>query len=179
MVHRNYPVAQPSLSGLEEKFVADAVSSGWISSQGPYIERFEAEFAERCGVRHAVTTNNGTTALHLVLAALGVGQRDEVIVPALTYIASANPVIYCGATPVFVDVDPVTWCLDVEQLEALITSQTKAVLAVDLYGHPANYEALRKICASHGISLVADAAQSLGGSLDGSPVGGLADATTF
>ncbi|MFI5494857.1 DegT/DnrJ/EryC1/StrS family aminotransferase [Actinoplanes sp. NPDC051859] len=164
---------------MEEKYVADAVRSGWVSSTGPYIDRFEAEFAARCGTTHAVAVNNGTSALHLVLAAAGIGPGDEVIVPAFTYIATANAVTYCGATPVFVDVEPDTWCIGPDAVTAAITPRTKAVIAVDIYGHPADYTALRPVCSSHGLLLIADAAESLGGRLDGAPVGALADATTF
>lgn len=174
-----YPVAKPSLTDLEEKYVSDAVRSGWISSSGPYLERFETEFAARCGARSAVATNNGTTALHLVLAAAGVGPGDEVIVPAFTYIASANAVTYCGATPVFVDIDPDTFCLDVDQVAAAVTERTRAVMAVDIYGHPADYPSLRRICSDAGLLLIADAAESFGGRLGDVPVGALADATTF
>lgn len=174
-----FPVAKPSLTDLEEKYVSDALKSGWVSSAGPYLERFEMEFAARCGTRSAVATNNGTTALHLVLAAAGVGPGDQVIVPAFTYIASANAVTYCGATPVFVDIDPVTWCVDVGQVAGAITSQTKAVMAVDIYGHPADYPDLRKICSDASIMLIADAAESFGGRLGTTPVGALADASTF
>ncbi|WP_412744714.1 DegT/DnrJ/EryC1/StrS family aminotransferase [Krasilnikovia sp. MM14-A1004] len=174
-----YPVARPSLADLEEKYASDAIRSGWISSTGPYLERFETEFAVRAGTTAAVATNNGTTALHLVLAAAGIGPGDEVIVPALTYVATANAVTYCGARPVFVDVDPQSWCIDPEQVAAAVTPRTRAVLAVDLYGHPADYARLREICTAHGLRLVADAAESLSGSLRGKPVGALADATTF
>ncbi|MEN3610762.1 DegT/DnrJ/EryC1/StrS family aminotransferase [Plantactinospora sp. ZYX-F-223] len=174
-----YPVARPSLTELEEAYVLDALRSGWVSSQGPYLRRFEAEFAARCGTPTAVATGNGTVALHLVLAAAGIGPGDEVIVPALTYVATANAVTYCGARPVFVDVDPATWCLDVDRVDAAITARTKAVLAVDLYGHPADYPRLREVCAAHGILLVGDAAESFGARLSGTGAGALADVTTF
>ncbi|MEU5564185.1 DegT/DnrJ/EryC1/StrS family aminotransferase [Micromonospora musae] len=174
-----YPVASPSLSSLEERFVQDALASGWISSQGPYLRRFEEEFGARCGAEHTVAVSNGTVALHLVLAAAGIGPGDEVIVPALTYVASANAVTYCGARPVFVDVRPDTWCIDPEQVRSAVGPRTRAVLAVDLYGHPADYTALREICSRHGLLLVADAAESFGAYLDDQPVGSLADASTF
>ncbi|WBB81588.1 DegT/DnrJ/EryC1/StrS family aminotransferase [Micromonospora sp. WMMD882] len=179
MSTQRFPVARPSLSGLEERYVLDAVRSGWISSQGPYLQRFEAEFAERVGATTAVATSNGTVALHLVLAAAGVGPGDEVIVPALTYVATANAVRYCGARPVCVDVSADTWCVDPERVRAAVGPRTRAVLAVDLYGHPADYPALRAICDRHGLLLVADAAESFGATLHGRPTGSLADATTF
>ncbi|RLP94452.1 DegT/DnrJ/EryC1/StrS aminotransferase family protein [Micromonospora sp. CV4] len=174
-----YPVARPCLSDLEERYLLDAYRSGWISSQGPYLQRFEEQFAVKCGAAAAVATGNGTVALHLVLAAAGVGPGDEVIVPALTYIATANAVTYCGARPVFVDVSPNTWCIDVEQVAASVGPRTRAVVAVDLYGHPADYPALRALCERHGLLLVADAAESFGAFLNGRPTGDLGDATTF
>ncbi|MFF5173151.1 DegT/DnrJ/EryC1/StrS family aminotransferase [Micromonospora sp. NPDC000089] len=174
-----FPVARPSLTDRERQFLLDAFDSGWISSQGPYLRRFEEQFAALSGTDTTVATCNGTVALHLVLAAAGIGPGDEVIVPALTYVATANAVTYCGARPVLVDVDPHTWCIDPEHVRAAITSRTRAVIAVDLYGHPADYPALREICGRHGLFLVADAAESLGATLGGRPTGSLADATTF
>ncbi|TDB77799.1 DegT/DnrJ/EryC1/StrS aminotransferase family protein [Micromonospora sp. KC723] len=176
---QRYPVARPSLSDLEERYLLDAYRSGWISSQGPYLRRFEELFAARCGAATAVATGNGTVALHLVLAAAGIGAGDEVIVPALTYVATANAVTYCGARPVFVDVSPRNWCVDPARVAAAIGPRTRAVVAVDLYGHPADYDALRQLCRRHGLLLVADAAESFGALLHGRPTGGLADATTF
>lgn len=111
-------MARPDLSGREAEYVAQAVSSSWISSTGPFIDRFEREFAEWCGTRWALSAANGTVAIHLALLAHGVGPGDEVIVPSLTYIATANAVRYTGARPVFVDVDPATWCLDPAAVEA-------------------------------------------------------------
>ncbi|MGC4759570.1 DegT/DnrJ/EryC1/StrS family aminotransferase [Micromonospora trifolii] len=174
-----YPVARPSLSTLEERYVVDALRSGWISSQGPYLRDFEERFAQRCAADAALTTSNGTVALHLVLAAAGIGPGDEVIVPALTYVATANAVAYCGARAVCVDVLPGSWCVDPAGVRAAIGPRTRAVIAVDLYGHPADYTALRDLCDRHGLLLVADAAESFGATLDGRPTGSLADVTTF
>ncbi|MFF3855565.1 DegT/DnrJ/EryC1/StrS family aminotransferase [Micromonospora sp. NPDC002575] len=179
MTPERFPVARPSLSPLEERYVLDAVRSGWISSQGPYLRRFEAEFADRVGAATALATSNGTVALHLVLAAAGIGPGDEVIVPALTYVATANAVTYCGARPVCVDVSPRTWCVDPDRVRAAVGPRTRAVIAVDLYGHPADYPALRTVCDRYGLLLVADAAESFGATLHGRPTGSLADATTF
>lgn len=174
-----YPVARPSLSDLEERYVLDALRSGWVSSQGPYLNDFEDRFARRCAAGTAVATTNGTVALHLVLAAAGIGPGDEVIVPALTYVATANAVAYCGARAVCVDVLPQSWCVDPAAVQAAIGPRTRAVIAVDLYGHPADYPALRALCHRHGLLLVADAAESFGATVDGHPTGSLADATTF
>ncbi|MFI7078712.1 DegT/DnrJ/EryC1/StrS family aminotransferase [Micromonospora sp. NPDC049903] len=174
-----FPVARPSITDLEERYVVDAIRSGWISSHGPYLREFEERFARRCAADAAVSTGNGTVALHLVLAAAGIGPGDEVIVPALTYVATANAVAYCGARAVCVDVLPQSWCVDPAAVRAAIGPRTRAVIAVDLYGHPADYPALRDLCHRHGLLLVADAAESFGATLDGHPTGSLADVTTF
>src|SRR4051812_33508429 len=118
---KRIPVASTSLSGNEEAYVVDAIRSSWISSTGPYVDRFEREWAIRCGTRAAITVANGTVALHLAVLALDAGPGDEVIVPSLTYIATANAVHYTGATPVFADIDPGTWCLDPAAVERAIT----------------------------------------------------------
>src|SRR6266487_4534345 len=131
------PVAAPDLSGNEERYVVEAIRSTWISSTGEFVDRFEREFAAVCGSDAAVGVCNGTVALHLALLALDVRPGDEVLVPSLTYIATANAVRYVGADPVFVDVDPETWCIDPKRLEEAITPRTRGVIAVHLYGHPA------------------------------------------
>jgi perosamine synthetase len=173
------PVAAPDLSGNEEKYVVDAVRSSWISSGGRYLTRFEDEFAELCDTRHAIAVSNGTVALHLALLALDLGPGDEVIVPSLTYIASVNAVKYVGATPVFVDVDPVTWCLDVDAVADAMTNRTKAVVAVHLYGQPADMDSLQALCAPRAVRIVEDAAEAPMASYHGRPTGGLADIGTF
>lgn len=174
MIH----AASPDLSGNEKAYVADCLDSTWISSAGKYIEEFEQRFAELCGAKHAVATNNGTTALHLALAALGIGPGDEVIVPVLTYIASANAVRYCGAEPVFVDVDD-SMNLDPALLEAAITPRTRAIMPVDLYGNPADLPAVRAVAEKHGLLVVQDAAEAHGAEVGGRRVGSMADATSF
>src|SRR5215470_2865226 len=148
------PVARPDLGGNEEKYVVDALRTSWISSTGPYVTRFENEFAQLCGVRSAIAVSNGTVALHLALLALNVRPGDEVIVPSLTYIATANAVRYVGAEPTFVDVDPNTWCLDPARLEDAITRRTKGMIPVDLYGHPADMDVLNRLAAVHGLWVV-------------------------
>src|SRR5262249_54865181 len=130
-------VSEPSLRGNELRYVTECLRSSWISSTGKYIRQFEAMLAEFCGVRHAIVTSNGTTDLHLALLALGIEPQDEVIVPTLTYVASANAVRYCGATPVFVDCDPHTMTIDPRAVAEKITPRTKAIMPVHLYGHPA------------------------------------------
>ncbi len=173
------PVARPRLDGNEEKYVLDCVQTSWISSNGPYIARFEEAFAERCGVRHAVATSSGTTALHLALVALGIGPGDEVIVPTVTFIASANAVRYCGADVVLVDVEPGTLNIDPDAMAAAITPRTRAVIPVHLYGHPAEMTAVRAIAARHDIAVVEDAAESHGAAHDGQLVGSIGDCAMF
>jgi perosamine synthetase len=173
------PLAAPDLSGNEERYVVDAIRSSWISSTGAYVDRFEREFAELCGTRAAVGVCNGTAALHLALLALDVRPGDEVLVPSLTYIATANAVRYVGAEPVFIDVDPETWCLDPALLEDSITRRTKGVIAVHLYGHPADMDAINDIAAVHGLWVVEDAAEAHLARYKGRPAGSLARLATF
>ncbi len=173
------PVAEPELGDRELAYVAECILSGWISSAGRFVTRFEELFAELCGTRYAVSTSNGTTALHLALLAAGVGPGDEVIVPSLTFIASANSVVYCGARPVLVDVDPVTWTLDPDAVAAAITPATKAIMPVHLYGHPADMDPLLALAREHGLAVIEDAAEAHGARYKGRPVGGLGDLGTF
>jgi perosamine synthetase len=173
------PVAEPDLGPLEERYVLEAVRSGWVSSIGPFIERFERAFAEFCGVRHAVMVSNGTVALHLCLVAKGIGPGDEVIVPDLTFVASASAVRHAGATPVLVDIDPRTLCIDPSLVEAAIGPKTKAIMAVHLYGHPADMTALRDIAKRRNLVLIEDAAEAHGARWSGERVGGLGDVGAF
>jgi len=176
---RTIPVSMPDLSGNEAAYAAEAVASTWISSSGRFLDLFEREFAESCGCRHAVATSSGTTALHLALATLGVGPGDEVIVPSMTYIATANAVTYCGAEPVFVDIDPATWCIDPARIEDAITPRTKGIIPVHLLGHPADMDAVMKIARTHGLWVVEDAAEATFATYRGQAVGSLATAATF
>lgn len=173
------PIASPVLSGNEKLYVNECLDSTWISSSGHFIGDFERAFADACGAQHAIATNNGTTALHLILAALNIGPGDEVIVPVLTYIATANAVRYCGAEPVFVDVEPDTMNMDPRLFEAAITPRTRAVIPVDLYGHPADMVAITRIAASHAIAVVEDSAEAHGAEIDGRRVGSFGLATAF
>jgi perosamine synthetase len=160
------PVYTPSLGAREEEYVLDAVRSGWISSLGQYVTRFEEQFAYFCGTAQAVSVSNGTVALHLALHALGIGPGDEVIVPSLTFVASANAVRYTGATPVFADVDPFTWCIDPADATRLLTPRTRAIMPVHLYGHPADMRAINELAAAHGLHVVEDAAEAHGAAID-------------
>jgi perosamine synthetase len=173
------PVAAPDLGGNEEKYVLEAIRSSWISSTGPFVSRFEKEFAALCGTRGALGVVNGTMALHLALLTVDLRPGDEVLVPSLTYVATANAVRYCGAEPVFVDVDPQTWCMDPKRLEASVTRRTKGVIPVHLYGHPADMDAINHLAATHGLWVVEDAAESHLARYKGRPTGGLAKIGVF
>lgn len=173
------PVAEPVLGQRELELVTDCVKSGWISSLGKYIPQFEKEFAAFCGAEHGVATSNGTTALHLALAVLGIGPGDEVLVPDMTFIATANVVSYTGATPVLVDSEPVTWTMDVKDMERRITPRTKAIIPVHLYGHPCDMDPLLAVARKRGIIVIEDAAEAHGALYKGKRVGGLADMACF
>jgi perosamine synthetase len=173
------PVAEPDLGPLEEQYVLEALRSGWVSSMGAFIDRFEREFAALCGVDHCIALANGTVALHVALVARGIGPGDEVIVPDLTFVASAAAVVHAGATPVLVDVDSTSMCLDPELVEAAISPRTRAIIPVHLFGHPAPMLELREIAQRHGLFLLEDAAEAHGAKLAGRPAGSLGDAATF
>jgi len=173
------PVYTPTLGACEEEYVLDAVRSGWISSLGEYVNRFERDFARFCGVAHGVSVCNGTVALHLALHALGIGPGDEVIVPALSFVASANAVQYTGAKTVFADVDPVTWTIDPAAIEPLISPRTKAIMPVHLYGHPAKMAEINAIAQAHGLLVVEDAAEAHGAAIGTRRTGGLGQIGAF
>jgi perosamine synthetase len=173
------PLAVPDLSGNEAAYVSEAIASTWISSSGEFLSRFERDFAEYCGAESALAVANGTVALHVALLALGCGPGDEVIVPSLTYIASVNAIRYTGATPVFADADEQSWCIDPDHVEQLISPRTVGIVAVHLYGQPADMVALNGLAARHGLWVVEDAAEAPGATVEGRPVGGLSDAATF
>jgi len=178
MNKRNIPISLPSTGEDEWQAAKDPIMTGWLT-QGPKVAAFEQAFAERHQVKHAIATTSCTTALHLILAALGIGSGDEVIVPAFTWVATANVVLYCGATPVFVDVDRETFNLDVSQVRAKITERTKAIIPVHLFGLCADMDALAAVAP--GIPLIEDAACAAGSGYKGRSAGalGLAGAFSF
>jgi perosamine synthetase len=173
------PVSQPALVGNERKYVLDCLSSTWISSNGKYIDEFEAAFANFCGAKHAITCCNGTVALHLALLALGVKSGDEVLVPTLTYVATANAVTYCGARPVFVDSEEHTWNIDPSLIERFISPRTKGIIVVHLYGHPANMDPIVEVARRRGLFIIEDAAEAHGAEYKGRKVGSIGDVATF
>lgn len=178
MVYR-IPVYQPSLRGKERDYVVQCLESTWISSKGEFIPKFENAFAEFTGVRHATGVTNGTTALHLALLALGIGPGDEVIVPTFTYVASVNTITYTGAKPMFVDSTMDTWQMDPEDVGRKITPQTRAIMAVHLYGHPCDMEALAAIARMKGLFLIEDCAEAFGSMYNGRHVGTFGDIAAF
>lgn len=176
---KKIPVSEPTLLGNEEKYVLDCLRSNWISSLGKYTQNFEKAFASFCGVKHAIAVVNGTAALHVALLALGVGKGDEIIVPTLTYVATANAVTYCGARPVFADCKFDTWNIDISQIESLITQRTKGIIAVHLFGHPVDMDPLLEIAKKHRLFVLEDAAEAHGAVYKGRKVGTMGDAATF
>jgi len=173
------PISKPSITKKEIAYVTDAVRSGWVSSLGKYIDMFEEKFAAYCGTKYAVATSNGTTALHLVLAALGITARDEVIISDLTFVATGNAVKYTGAKVVTVDIEEETLCIKPEAIKKAITSKTKAIIPVHLYGHPANMEEINKIAKKHNLFVIEDAAEAHGAEVNGKKVGSLGHAGVF
>jgi len=173
------PIAEPSIGKEELNNVIDAVKSGWISSKGEFIINFEKNFAKYCNVKYGIAVSNGTVALHLALAALGIKKGDEVIVPTLTFIATANAVRYCNAKPVFVDSHPDYWCIDPEKIEEKITNNTKAIIPVHLYGHPCDMDAINDIAHDHNLYVIEDAAEAHGAEYKGKKVGSLGDISCF
>jgi perosamine synthetase len=167
------PVFAPWLPESSRRYVLDCVDTGWISSLGEYVPRFEQEFARFCEAGHAVATSNGTVALHLALVVLGIGPGDEVLVPDLTFIATANAVRYTGATAVLVDVDRRTWGLDAADARRKITSRTRAIIPVHVYGQPVDLDPLLDLAREHGIDVVEDAAEAHGARYGGRRVGAL------
>ena len=173
------PVNEPVVPDAAKRLVNEAMDSGWLSSAGPMVPRFEQAFAHVLGVRHAVATSSGTTALHLALAALGVGPGDEVIVADFTMIASPCAVFYTGATPVFVDVEPDTGTLDPGKVLAAITPRTRAVMPVHIYGHSADMDPLLATAQAHGLWVVEDAAQAHGARYRGRACGAMGHVGAF
>lgn len=179
MTKYTIPIYQPDLSGNEKKYVTECLDTGWVSSRGRFVSEFESKFAEKIEVEHATSVSNGTVALHLALLALGVGPGDEVIVPTLTYIASVNAITYTGATPVFVDSLRSTWQMDPSDIERQITSRTRVIMVVHLYGHSCDMDAIREIANRHRLFIVEDCAEAFGTLYRGKHVGTFGDISTF
>lgn len=172
------PYGRQALDEADIQAVVAVLRSDWLT-QGPAVEAFEKAFATQAGAAHAVAVNSGTAALHAAVHALGLGPGDEVIVPPITFTASANCAVFEGATPVFADVDAGTLLLDPGAAERTVTPRTRAIVAVDYSGHPCDYDRLRALAAGHGLALIADACHAPGASYKGRPVGSLADVSAF
>lgn len=173
------PVYKPELNGHELKYITDCIKTGWVSSIGSYVTKFEKRFAGYCDVRYAGSTCNGTASLHLALVALGVGKGDEVIIPSLTFVATASSVAYTGARPVFSDVDEKTWCINAEGIAKRITKKTKAIIAVHLYGHPCEMGPILDIAKRHNLYLIEDCAEAHGALYKKKKVGSFGDFGCF
>ena len=175
----HFPVAEPRFGDAELKYVSECVLTGWVSSAGKFVERFEKQFSEFCQTQYAVSTSNGTTALHLCLLALGIGPEDEVIVPTLTFIATANAATFTGATPVFVDSEIESWNMDADGIERALSPKTKAIIPVHLYGHPANMTRILDIARKYNLAVIEDAAEAHGALYKGKKVGSLGNLGVF
>lgn len=173
------PVNVPHLGGNEEKYLRECAATGWVSSEGPFVKRFEQEFARKMGRRHGIAVTNGTAALEAAVAALRLGPGDEVIIPSFTIISCAAAVVRAGATPVVCDADPITWCMDVSKLESLVTPRTRAIMPVHIYGLPVDMAPLLDIAKRHGLFVIEDAAEAHGLEYDGQACGSFGHVSTF
>lgn len=176
---RRIMVASPLLTGNELAYVTECIKTNWISSQGKFVRQFEDFFCNSHSNMSALAVSNGTVALHLALEALGIGKGDEVLVPDLTFAASVNAILYTGATPVLVDVDPDTWTIDVTEAEKKITSKSKAIMPVHLYGHPCKMDEIEKLAVRFDLRVIEDCAEALGSYYNNKRVGVFGDASTF
>ncbi len=173
------PVNEPLLDGNEKKYLLECIETGWISSEGPFVSRFESLFAARVGRRHGIAVCNGTAAIDAAVEALGIGPGDEVIMPAFTIISCISQIVRAGAKPVLVDSDPRTWNMDVSQIEARITSRTKAILLVHIYGLPADVAPVLEMARRYGLKVIEDAAEMHGQTYRGEPCGSFGDISVF
>lgn len=173
------PVNEPTIGQREREYVDECLTTGWISSAGTFIDRFESEFAAYCGVKHGIAVANGTVALQLAVSALDLEPGDEIIMPTFTIVSCALAAVYNGLVPVLVDSDPLTWCMDVSAVEARITSRTRAILPVHIYGHPVDMDPLSALAEKYGLATVEDAAEAHGATYRGRRCGGLGDVSCF
>ncbi len=172
-------MANPVLNGNEKKYLDECVDTGWVSANGRFVKEFEEKFAEFCGTKYAISCCNGTMSLHLCLLGLGIGPGDEVIMPTLTYVATANCVAYCGAKPVFVDSDPETFNIDVNKIEEKITRHTKAIMPVHLYGLSCDMEKINALAEKYNLYVIEDAAEAHGALFHRKHVGNMSDVASF
>ena len=173
------PVNIPRLSGNEHKYLAECVTTGWISSEGPFIKRFETQFAEYIGKDYGIAVSSGSAALDIAIRALNIGKGDEVIMPTFTIISPAQSIVNEGATPVLVDCDPLTWNMDVSQIEAKISSKTKAILIVHIYGLPVDIDPVLELAKKYNLKIIEDAAEVHGQTYNGKRCGSFGDISIF
>ena len=173
------PVNEPLLDGNEKKYLLECIETGWISSEGPFIKMFEERFAARVGRKHGIAVSNGTAAIDAAADALGIGPGDEVILPTFTIISCIAQIVRSGATPVLVDSDPITWNMDVAQIEAKITPRTKAIMVVHVYGLPADVDPVLALAKKYGLKVIEDAAEMHGQTYKNKPCGSFGDISTF
>lgn len=173
------PVNEPLLDGNERKYIVECIETGWISSEGPFIKRFEEQFAARVGRRHGIAVSNGSVALDAAVVALNLGVGDEVIMPSFTIVSCAAAVVRAGAVPVLVDSDPLTWNMDVTQVASRITPRTKAIMVVHIYGLPVDMAPLQALAAEHGLMIIEDAAEAHGQTYRGQHCGSFGEISTF
>jgi len=172
------PVNQPLLDGNEKKYLLECLDTGWISSEGPFVERFEKEFALRLGRKHAIAVTNGTAAIDAAVESLGIKEGDEVILPTFTIISCIMQIIRVGAVPVLVDADPLTWNIKIENIESKITSRTKAIMVVHIYGLPVDLDPVIQICKKYNLKLIEDSAELIGQTYKNKPCGSFGDLST-
>jgi len=173
------PVSEPLLAGSEAKYVEECIRTGWVSSEGKYLAAFEQAWAKYCGAEFGVAVSNGTTALQIAIAALDLEPGSEIILPSFTIISCSLAIVEAGCVPVLVDVDPETWALDLDQVEAKITSKTRAIMPVHMFGHPVDMPRLMEIARKHNLKVIEDAAEAHGAEVGGRRVGGIGDLSTF
>ena len=173
------PVNTPLLSGNEKKYLMECIDSGWISSEGPFVAEFEEKFSSRVDRSHGIAVSNGTAALDIAIEALDIGPGDEVILPSFTIISCVNQIVRVGAIPVLVDSDPITWNMDVEQVEHKITTKTKAIMIVHIYGLPVDLDPLIDVAKKYELKILEDAAEMIGQTYKGKPCGSFGDISTF
>lgn len=179
MTHSRITIANPVFNGNEKKYLMECIDTGWVSANGRFVNEFEERFAEACGTKYALSCSNGTVSLHLTLLGYDIGPGDEVIMPTLTYIATANCVHYCGATPIFVDSDEGTFNVDTAKIEEKITPRTKAIMPVHLYGLPCDMDAIRQIAEKYNLRVIEDAAEAFSASIHGKQTGAFGDVASF
>ena len=173
------PVNEPLLNGNEKKYLCECIDTGWISSEGSFVKEFEEKMSATVGRKYGIAVSNGTAALEVAVQALGIGEGDEVIMPAFTIISCAMAVTKLGAVPVLVDSDPYTWNMNVDEIESKITDKTKAIMAVHLYGLPVQMDAIMKLAEKHHLKVIEDAAEMHGQTYKGKPCGSFGDISTF